>query len=49
VADLLVRRLARVAGAEVEELNPLLLEFLAAFVEAQERVCALLGEYGVEE
>ncbi|MCD6054416.1 MAG: hypothetical protein K0Q96_1608 [Rubrobacteraceae bacterium] len=49
LADPRVRRLARVAGAEVEEIKPLLLQLPAAFVEAQERVGALLGEYGVEE
>ena len=49
VADLRVRRLARVAGAEVEEIQALLLQLPAAFVEAQKRVGALPGEYGVEE
>src|SRR5215211_5812126 len=49
VADLPVRRLAWVAGAEVEEIHPLLLQLPAAFVEAQKRVGALPREYGVEE
>jgi hypothetical protein len=49
VSDLRVRRLAWVAGAEVEEIKPLFLQLPAAFVEAQKRVGALLGEYGVEE
>ena len=49
VADLRVRRLAWVAGTEVEEIQALLLQLPAAFVEAQKRVGALPGEYGVEE
>ena len=40
---------AWVAGTEVEEIQALLLQLPAAFVEAQKRVGALLGEYGVEE
>src|SRR5215210_7429962 len=49
LADPLVRRLAWVAGAEVEEPRPFVFQLPAAFVEAQERVGALLGEYGVQE
>ncbi len=48
-SDLRVRRLARVAGAEVEELDAPLSNLPPAFVEAQQGVGAPLREAGVQQ